>query len=158
MTDTTTPAQQLAALVGDDNARKAIQAGWDAIRHPETGRLLPTGFEQDYLAMILLAAIPALNAWTVPKIQHDESRLVGPHVRGRWVHRSEGQSDPDNTRVYAAQLLAAADLAEVQAAIHRVHYPIGDPATEGNVWCACDKLWPCETVLATSAAVREFPS
>jgi len=51
-----------------------------------------------------------------------------------------------------------AHLAEVQGAIHRIHYPHGDPATEGNVWCACDKLWPCETVLATSAAVREFPS
>ncbi|GGM26923.1 hypothetical protein GCM10011608_09650 [Micromonospora sonchi] len=64
MTDTTMPARQLADLVGDDNARSAIQAGWDAIRHPETGRLIPLGFEQDYIAMILLAAIPGLAATT----------------------------------------------------------------------------------------------
>ncbi len=49
-------------------------------------------------------------------------------------------------------------LAAVQAAIRRTHHPLGDPAAEGNVWCACDKLWPCETVLATSAAVGDFPS
>lgn len=115
MTDTTTPAQQLADLIGADNASNTIQAGWDAIRHPQTGRLFPTGFEQDYIAMILLAAIPALDAWIVPKIQHDESQPVGPHVHGRWVHRSAGQSDPVHTRVYAAQLLAAADHAEVQS-------------------------------------------
>lgn len=48
-------------------------------------------------------------------------------------------------------------LAEVQAAIHRIHYPHGDPATDGNVWCACDKLWPCETVTATAKAVLGSP-
>lgn len=54
----------------------------------------------------------ALNAWIVPKIAHDQNRLVGPRVHGRWIHRAAGQSDPDHARRYAAELLAAADEAE----------------------------------------------
>lgn len=43
-----------------------------------------------------------------------------------------------------------AKLAAVLAAIGREHYPLGDTATEGNVWCACDKLWPCPTIVAVN--------
>lgn len=51
--------------------------------------------------------------WNVPKVEHDESRSVGPIITpSGWIHRSEGTSDPEHTRFYAAQLLAAADEAE----------------------------------------------
>lgn len=52
--------------------------------------------------------------WLVPKLPHDEEALVGPHIgrSGRWIRRSAGESTPDHTRYYAAQLLAAADEAE----------------------------------------------
>jgi len=54
----------------------------------------------------------ARDCWIVPKVEHDESRPVGPHVHGGWIHRCAGQSDPEHTRFYAAQLLAAADEGE----------------------------------------------
>jgi hypothetical protein len=50
--------------------------------------------------------------WTVPKIHHDESRAVGPFIRGSLICRDAGQSNVEHTRFYAAQLLAAADAVE----------------------------------------------
>lgn len=51
--------------------------------------------------------------WLVEKRPHDQNATVGPVVRrDGWIHRSAGTSDPAHTRVYAAQLLAAADEAE----------------------------------------------
>lgn len=56
-----TPAEQLAALIGDDNARTAINAGWDAIRHTATTSPVPDAFLADYIAGIVVAALTALN-------------------------------------------------------------------------------------------------
>lgn len=56
---------------------------------------------------------PTAGHWLVPKRPHDQNAPVGPVVRrDGWIHRSAGTSDPAHTRVYAAQLLAAADEAE----------------------------------------------
>lgn len=49
------------------------------------------------------------DAWSVPKIPHDEDELVTPNIHGPWIYRAAGQSDAEHTRRYAAQLLAAAD-------------------------------------------------
>lgn len=55
----------------------------------------------------------AARFWLVPKRPHDQNAPVGPVVRrDGMIARSAGVSDPDHTRVYAAQLLAAADEAE----------------------------------------------
>lgn len=57
-------------------------------------------------------------AWIVPKVEHDPHALVGPRILnsrripGTWIYREQGNSDPDHTRTYAAQLLAAADEVE----------------------------------------------
>lgn len=50
--------------------------------------------------------------WLVPKRPHDPDAVVGPRVRAGVVLRAAGVSDPEHTRIYAAQLLAAADAAE----------------------------------------------
>lgn len=50
--------------------------------------------------------------WLVPKIGHDPNAAVGPTIFGPWIHRDQGDSNPDHTRHYAAQLLAAADAVE----------------------------------------------
>jgi hypothetical protein len=58
----------------------------------------------------------AEESWVVPKIPHDQGAPVGPRImRDGWIRREAGESDVDHTRVYAAQLLAAAD--RVDAAI-----------------------------------------
>ncbi len=59
--------------------------------------------------------------WLVPKQPHDEDTPVGPHIgrSGRWIQRAAGESTPDHTRFYAAQLLAAADEAERRAEVTR---------------------------------------
>lgn len=54
-------------------------------------------------------AVDPLEAWSVPKVQHDEDIPVTPNIIGDWIFRSAGQSDVEHTRRYAAQLLAAAD-------------------------------------------------
>lgn len=46
-------------------------------------------------------------------------------------------------------------LRELLAALDGIHYPLGDPASEGNVWCACDRLWPCDTRIAADRAGGE---
>ena len=51
----------------------------------------------------------------VPKVEHDANPYVRPYIRGGWVFREAGDSDPSSTRLYAAQLLAAADLAEEES-------------------------------------------
>lgn len=57
--------------------------------------------------------VVAETHWIVPKRAHDENAGVGPHIRrSGWISRAAGDSDPAHTRVYAAQLLAAADEAE----------------------------------------------
>ncbi|MER7167000.1 hypothetical protein ABT336_13160 [Micromonospora sp. NPDC000207] len=61
MTDTLTPAQQLAHLIGEAAARAAINAGWDAIRHTETTDPTPSPFLDNYVAQILVAAAPAIR-------------------------------------------------------------------------------------------------
>lgn len=72
-------------------------------------------YARDLQALVNFARA-AGDAWIVPKIDHDENRAFTPHVVGRWVTRAGGQSDPEHTRLYAAQLLAAADVAEGQQA------------------------------------------
>ncbi len=63
-------------------------------------------------AQAAVAAV-AETHWLVPKRPHDDTAPVGPHIRrSGWIHRAAGDSDPDHTRLYAAQLLAAADEAE----------------------------------------------
>ncbi len=52
------------------------------------------------------------STWHVQRVPHTESGPVVPIVRGKWIHRESGISDPEHTRQYAAQLLAAADAAE----------------------------------------------
>lgn len=53
-----------------------------------------------------------LGSWVVPQVRHDETAPVSPRIRKGWVYRSAGESAPDHTRRYAAQLLAAADAAD----------------------------------------------
>lgn len=97
----------------------------------------------DYLAAVALPAprVPVTNgpdhpigAWVVPKIAHDPDAPVGPRLArsGTLISRSAGQSDPTHTRVYAAQLLAAADEMERRAAL-----PEADHHAE-----ACDCMAP----------------
>lgn len=65
-----------------------------------------------------LAALRAepIHYWPVRKINHDETRPVGPWITPTgWIGRSAGTGDPAYTRVYAALLLAAADEAERRA-------------------------------------------
>ncbi len=58
----------------------------------------------------------ATGSWVVPKITHDENAAVGPRIRREgWISRAAGDSDPEHTRQYAAQLLAAADEADRRA-------------------------------------------
>lgn len=82
--------------------------------------------------------------------------MTGPTTRTCDALCRDVEADRDRLRTELD--FERARVAEVQGAIHRIHYPIGDPATEGNVWCACDKLWPCETVTAISKAVLGSPS
>lgn len=56
--------------------------------------------------------IAASGAWVVPRIPHTD-QPVGPRVRDDGVIRREaGDSSPTHARLYAAQLLAAADEVE----------------------------------------------
>ncbi|MER7167003.1 hypothetical protein ABT336_13175 [Micromonospora sp. NPDC000207] len=43
-------------------------------------------------------------------------------------------------------------LETLTAELRAIHYPTGDPATEGTVWCRCDATWPCPTVTAVNQA------
>ncbi len=70
---------------------------------------------EEHAVCFAQAAVAAVaeTHWLVPKRPHDTDVLVGPHIRrSGWIHRAAGDSDPDHTRQYAAQLLAAADEAE----------------------------------------------
>lgn len=72
-------------------------------------------YARDLQALVNLAR-KAQDAWIVPKIDHDENRMVTPHVRDGRVYRAAGESDPEHARLYAAQMLAAADKAEERRA------------------------------------------
>jgi hypothetical protein len=93
---TGTPTDLLAALT-------------DALAEADT-----TG-DLDYedLAAVAVAALDA-HVWLVPKVVHDENLSVTPYLSrsGEWIRRDAGDSGPDHTRVFAAQLLAAADECE----------------------------------------------
>lgn len=58
----------------------------------------------------------ARDNWIVPKVASDVNQSVRPIVHGRWISWDQGQSDSEHTRLYAAQLLAAADEAEAASA------------------------------------------
>ncbi len=70
---------------------------------------------EEHAVCFAQAAVAAVaeTHWLVPKRPHDEDATVGPHIRrSGWIHRAAGDSDPAHTRLYAAQLLAAADEAD----------------------------------------------
>ena len=70
---------------------------------------------EEHAVCFARAALQAVaeTHWLVPKRPHDQNTPVGPMVRTNGlIHRSRGDSDPTHTRVYAAQLLAAADEVE----------------------------------------------
>lgn len=74
------------------------------------------------LCAVLLAAAGLPPVWMVKKIPYDESQPVKPILgQNGWIHRLIGLSGPAHTRVYAAQLLAAAD--EVEARFNRPRLP-----------------------------------
>jgi hypothetical protein len=51
--------------------------------------------------------------WVVPKVEHDANPHVRPYIRGGLIYRyASDRETPEQTRLYAAQLLAAADKAE----------------------------------------------
>lgn len=66
---TDTPARHLADLIGEDAARAAIQAGWDAIREMDRHRTTPTVHSgvADYVAtVVILAAAPVIAGHSNP--------------------------------------------------------------------------------------------
>lgn len=146
-----------AAFV-DQQVADARLAGWDI---NSEGMNVRVAMARESAAGLVAAAKTFLDA-NPGATNYVEQTVIDRENGDRYVivFQKPGGKTPHELRREAedALMFERAHLAEVQGAIHRIHYPHGDPATEGNVWCACDKLWPCETVLATSAAVREFPS
>lgn len=93
-----------------EHIAEAISVGlqqWAALGIDNT----PGVSRQEFLALCVTDAI-AERAWIVPKVAYDENMSVRPYVRNGWIRREAGTSDPDHTRFYAAQLLAAADTVE----------------------------------------------
>jgi hypothetical protein len=88
--------------VDDSNALSracGVEPPGDGVRHTAMGDV--------EWSMSLYDAVmdgPPANAWIVPKVDHPPQRLG--------VYSSEGTSDPEHARFYAAQLLAAADESE----------------------------------------------
>lgn len=55
---------------------------------------------------------PRTDLWVIPRVPHVH-RPVGPRLLpDGWIRREAGTSTPAHTRVYAQQLLAAADAAD----------------------------------------------
>ncbi|MFC4912553.1 hypothetical protein [Actinomadura gamaensis] len=114
----------------------------------------------------LRAELDARGAWVVPRVDYDPSLLVTPTAHWGMVRRTAGTSTPEHARVYAAQMLAAADYAErleevrdVELAAGRLclrcqHAPVhqlGAPGAPGRgCWhclIACYQDGPAECVL-----------
>lgn len=73
-----------------------------------------------------MAALDRILAdhWMIPKAPYDEQASVRPVLRPNgWISRDEGLSNPEHTRVYAAQLLAAAAEAERRTTDTEEHTP-----------------------------------
>lgn len=89
-----------------------VAAGWENGRETSESSM-ELDFRDDQLDDALYAyavqAVSDEHVWRIPKIPHDPDAPVGPQIRGGWIGRGEGDSNPEHTRVYAAQLLAAAD-------------------------------------------------
>lgn len=136
----------------DQQVAEAAIAGWDMSAE---GMDLRVTMARETATGLVMAAKTFLDA-NPGATNYVEQTVIDQETRDRYVivFQKPGGKTPHELRREAEDALAfeRARLAEVQGAIHRIHYPVGDPATEGTVWCACCKLWPCETVTAVSVA------
>jgi hypothetical protein len=108
-TDTTTEPTAPAELVAA--ARAAMNAPYDG------DDLTVTEILDLRAAVAAVLERLAEENWIVPKIPHNQGAPVGPRIlRDGWIRREAGESDVDHTRMYAAQLLAAADVVEAARA------------------------------------------
>jgi hypothetical protein len=111
---------------------------------PNDGVALPADKVEEVCAALREAAgLPPV--WTVEKIPSDANQSVKPILgQNGWIHRDAGMSDPEHTRFYAAQLLAAADEAEARA--NRPKLPTAEDSViklDGNVWVRLSGSWYC---------------
>jgi hypothetical protein len=111
-----TPARATeATLIGNDNSAQRVIA--DALRdhfHQDcelgTCACPPQNTWKDVACEVLDQL--GEHFWVVPRVDYDATASVRPRINGSWIHRDAGDSLPEHTRQYAAQLLAAADEAD----------------------------------------------
>jgi hypothetical protein len=76
----------------------------------------PQPTHQERVAGVVADALRVIDEgyYLVPRIAYDANPSVCPYIGpgGHLIRREQGDSDPAHTRFYAAQLLAAADVAD----------------------------------------------